>query len=279
MRFGLDVPVGGAYADPWLLARMAAEAERAGWDGFFVQDVLNSAEPIADPWICLAAVALQTRRLRLGVMLTPLSRRRPWQVARQAATIDHLSGGRLVLGAGLGFTADDFVPFGEEWDPRLRAGRLDEALEIVTGLWTGGPFSFTGAHYRLDQVTIGPAPVQRPRIPVWVAAGWPHRRPLARAARWDGVYLMTVHQRTGQLLSPSDVAEVVAAVAALRRAGRDDFDVAFNAIPSADPATTARQVRDLAEAGGTWWIEFAPEPTDGGPDRYRERIRRGPPAP
>jgi alkanesulfonate monooxygenase SsuD/methylene tetrahydromethanopterin reductase-like flavin-dependent oxidoreductase (luciferase family) len=211
-------------------------------------------------------------------MLTPLSRRRPWQVARQASTVDRLSGGRLVFGAGLGFNADDFTPFGEQWDPRVRAQRLDEALDVVTGLWAGGPFSYAGAHYQLDEVTIGPAPVQRPRIPVWVAAGWPHRRPLTRAARWDGVYLMTVHQRTREQLSPSDVAEVVAVIRALRGGERDEFDVAFNAVQSDDPATTTSRVRDFADAGGTWWIELAPGSAEDGPDQYRERIRRGPPA-
>ena len=277
MKFGLDIPVSGQYADPRLLAEMAADAETAGWDGFFLQDVLNASAPVADPWICLGVVAFATRRLRIGVMLTPLARRRPWQVARQATTVDHLSGGRVTLGAGLGFSAVDFTPFGEEWDARTRAGRLDEALEVVAGLWTGEPFSFAGNHFRLKDVTIAPSPMQTPRIPVWLAAGWPNHRPLARAARWDGVYLMTVHQKTGELLRPADVAGVTETVAAIR-GSRGGFDVAFNAVRASDSAKAAEQVRDFAEAGGTWWVELAPDEEDGGLPAYRDRIRRGPPA-
>lgn len=270
MRYGLDVPVSGEYADPRLLAEMAADAEDAGWDGFFLQDVLHTADPVAEPWISLAAVALRTQRLRIGIMLTPLARRRPWQVARQAATIDNLSRGRLVFGAGLGYSSVDFTPFGEEWDGRVRAGKLDEALEIVIGLWSGEPYSFAGVHHRLDDVVMRPAPTQSPRIPVWAAAGWPRRRPIERAARWDGVYLMTVHQDTRELLTPADVA---AAVAALRAAGsRPGFDIAFNTERQGD---VAEQVHAFAAAGGTWWIELADD--KGGPKAYRERMRNGPP--
>ncbi|MDG4820598.1 LLM class flavin-dependent oxidoreductase [Asanoa sp. WMMD1127] len=273
MRFGLDVPVNGPYADPRLLAEMAAEAEAAGWDGFFLQDTLNGDLPAADPWISLAAVALATHRMRIGILVNALPRRRPWQVARQAATVDHLSGGRVVVGAGLGYSEVDFTPFGEEWDLRTRAAMLDEALDVLAGVWSGEPFSYAGRHYRLDGVTLGPAPVQTPRIPVWPAAGWPNRRPLARAARWDGVYLMTVHQKTGELLRPADIAEVVAAVAA-QRAGQA-FEVAFNAVRSAD---TAEQVGEFAAAGGTWWVELASDEAEGGLAAYRDRIRQGPPA-
>ncbi|GIF73283.1 LLM class flavin-dependent oxidoreductase [Asanoa siamensis] len=275
MRYGLDVPVSGDYADPRLLASLAADAEAAGWDGFFLQDGVNAAEPMADPWIALGVVALATSRLRIGVLVTPLARRRPWQVARQATTLDQLSGGRLTLGAGLGFSAVDFTPFGEPWDARTRAEMLDEALSVVTGLWSGSPFSFHGRHYRLDEVTIAPPPVQRPRVPVWLAAGWPNRRPLARAARWDGVYLMTAHQRTGELLEPADVAGAVAELGVVG-AG---FDVAFNAVRPSAPELASARVREFAAAGGTWWVELAPPPSEGGPSAYRSRIRGGPPLP
>jgi alkanesulfonate monooxygenase SsuD/methylene tetrahydromethanopterin reductase-like flavin-dependent oxidoreductase (luciferase family) len=260
MRFGLDVPIDGAYSDPRLLASMAAEAEAAGWDGFFLQDVLASADSVSDPWISLAGVALSTSRMRIGIMLTPLARRLPWEAARQAATIDHLSGGRLVFGAGLGYSEADFTPFGGQWDARVRAARLDEALDVVAGLWTGEPFSHTGQHFVLDDVVLRPAPLQRPRVPVWVAAGWPRRRPLQRASRWDGVYLMTFHQGTGELLRPEDIAAV--------RAATSTPEIAFNAVPTSD-------MRAFADAGGTWLVELAPE--TGGPAAYRDRIRRGPP--
>jgi len=275
VRFGLDVPVNGQYADPRLLAELAADAEAAGWDGFFLQDVLQSLDPVADPWICIAAAALRTHQVRLGVFLTPLTRRRPWQVARQAATIDQLSAGRLLFGAALGYSELDFTPFGETWDARIRAEQLDEALEIVAGLWSGSSYSFAGRHYRLQDVVLRPRPRQLPRIPIWLAAGWPRRRPVARAARWDGVYLMTVHQETQQLLTPADVAEVVAVLAAAAPDRQGLLDVAFNAEISGDPAADAASVRAFAAAGATWWIELAPG--DGSPEEYRHRIRRGPP--
>ena len=261
MKFGLDVPVDGPYADVRLLATMASEAEAAGWDGFFLQDVLASQSPVAEPWASLAAVALATSSMRIGIMLTPLARRRPWQVARQAATIDHLSGGRLIFGAGLGYSDDDFTPFGEEWSARVRAERLDEGLDIVAGLWSDSPFSYAGRHHTLDSVVLRPPPVQRPRIPIWTAAGWPRRRPLARAERWDGVYLMTVDQRTGEMLTPADIAEV--------RRTTSIGEVAFNATRASDP-------KAFADAGGSWWVELADAAA--GPDAYRDRIRGGPPA-
>ncbi len=274
MKFGLDVPVSGAYADPLLLADLAVEAEAAGWDGLFLQDGLAGPEPIVDPWVSLAAVALRTQRIRIGVFLTPLPRRRPWEVARQAMTVDHLSGGRLIFGAAIGHSDRDFIPFGEEWDVRIRAQKLDESLEIITGLWRGRPFSYAGSHYQLDEVTFTPPPVQQPRIPVWVAAGWPRRTPLRRAVRWDGVYLMTVHQETEKLLTPDDVLEVSRVVAAERRQPAP-LEIGVNATLTDDPARGHASVEAFAQAGATWWIELAP---DGQPETYRRRISKGPPS-
>ena len=273
MRFGLDVPIDGAYADPRMLGRLAAEAERAGWDGFFVQDVLSSGEAVADPWIALTAVVLATERLAVGSMLTPLPRRRPWEVARQAATLDRLSGGRLIFAAGLGYAEQDFTPFGDAWDPVVRAEKLDEGLDIISGLWSGEPFSYRGKHYELDQAMLRPGPLQSPRIPVWLAAGWPRRKPLRRAARWDGVYLMTVRQDTEQLLSPDDVAQVADFLREQRGDGSTG-EIAFNPEESSDAGETRDRVQAFSEAGATWWLELAP---DGGPDAYFERIRNGPP--
>jgi alkanesulfonate monooxygenase SsuD/methylene tetrahydromethanopterin reductase-like flavin-dependent oxidoreductase (luciferase family) len=267
VRFGLDVPVDGPYADPRLLARLAGEAERAGWDGFFTQDVLSLPNPIADPWVALTAVVLATGRMTVGSMLTPLPRRRPWEAARQAVTLDRLSGGRLVFGAGLGYAEHEFAPFGDEWDPKVRAARLDEALDIVAGLWSAEPFSYAGEHFRLDRALLRPGPVQTPRIPVWLAAGWPRKRPLRRAARWDGVYLMTVHQDTGEPLTPDDIAEATQFLIAQRDDGTTG-EVAVNPAPHA-------AVETYVAAGATWWLELAP---DGGPDAYLELIRKGPPS-
>lgn len=272
MKFGLDVPVAGEYADPQLLGDLAADAEAAGWDGVFLQDTLSLDVPACDPWTALAVVAARTSSISLGVFMTAVTRRRPWLLARQATTIDHLSSGRLIMGAALGYAEQDFAPFGETWDPRARAVMVDEALTVMTGLWSGEPYSFHGEHYHLDRALLRPGPLQHPRIPIWLAAGWPHRSPLQRAACWDGVYLMTVHQRTNEYLSPDDVAAAVRCLSECRDPQRPAPNIGFN--PPADASTT--QVSAYAEAGATWWIEL--DNTDTGPAGYRDRIRRGPPS-
>src|SRR5579872_6421814 len=216
MKFGLDIPTGGAYADPRKLADLAAEAEEAGWDGFFIQDVLFSMDTLVDPWVTLAAIAMRTQRMRIGVFLTPLPRRRPWQLARESVTLDYLSNGRLIFGAALGFQAPDFTPFGEEYDIKIRAEKLDEGLEVLKGLWSGEAFSFQGKHYQLENVTFLPKPLQSPRIPIWLAGGWPSRKPFRRAASWDGIYVMTVNQVTNELLTFAEVQEIVAYIKTYR---------------------------------------------------------------
>ena len=183
MRFGLIVQMTGPLGDPRPLVRLARDAEAAGWDGFFIWDVFGGAadapEPVVDPWIALAAIATVTERMRLGPMVTPLPRRRPWKVAREAASLDQLSNGRLILGVGIGDRPEEFSRFGEEPDPRVRAGMLDEGLEVLTGLWSGEPFSFHGKHYTLEDVQIRPRPIQPGGPPLWIGASVP---PAARRA-------------------------------------------------------------------------------------------------
>jgi alkanesulfonate monooxygenase SsuD/methylene tetrahydromethanopterin reductase-like flavin-dependent oxidoreductase (luciferase family) len=215
-------------SEPRLVADLAVLAELRGWDGFFVWDHINNAGAVPgtiathDPWIALAAIAAATERIRIGPMITPLPRRRPWKVAREAVTLDHLSGGRLILGVGLGFPPEaEFEAFGEETDPRVRAEKLDEALAIITGLWTGEPVSFEGQHYRVRDVRFLPRPVQEPRIPIWVAGMWPTRRPFRRAARFDGA--APIHADLSPL-TPAEVADICAYVAA-HRDGDAPFDL------------------------------------------------------
>src|SRR5579884_1479444 len=148
MRYGFILPGG----DVQTVVELAAEAEAAGWDGVFYWDGISipSAGPMFDPWVVLAAFALRTTRVRIGAMLTPVSRRRPWKLARETMTVDHLSNGRLILPVGLGALDDEgFGKVGEATDTKTRAERLDEGLEILTGLWSGEPFSFEGKHYRV----------------------------------------------------------------------------------------------------------------------------------
>lgn len=278
MLYGLDIPTAGAYASPQTLADLAADAEAARWDGFFLWDILFAGDqtqvPVVDPWIALAAIATRTRRIRIGAMLTPLPRRRPWQVARQTVALDHLSNGRLTFGAGLGYQALDFTPFGEDYDPLVRAEKLDEGLAVLQGLWTGEPFSFEGKHYHIKEATLLPKPLQTPRIPIWLAGGWPRRKPFRRAAQWDGVYLMTVNQVTNELLTPAEIREIVAYLHA-HRASAAPFDVAVNGETPADPRKGAEMVQPYQEAGATWWVEY--EAGRAGLEEYRARIRQGPP--
>ncbi|GAA4547854.1 LLM class flavin-dependent oxidoreductase [Amycolatopsis samaneae] len=283
MHFGISVPTHGDYADARVLAEMAREAEDAGWEGFFVWDHLNDVDgPLADPWVALSAIAMRTRRIRLGPMLTPLPRRRPWKVARETATLDRLSDGRLVLGVGLGYPRDEeFEAFGEDGDERVRAGKLDESLDILRGLWTGEPFEYSGEHFTVRPTTFLPRPVQEPGIPVWVGGYWPNRAPFRRAARWDGVYpgRLTKERRakwTPRLWPLEDVREMVAYVAA-HRVRPEPADVVIGGYTAGtDRNADADVTAPYAEAGVTWWVENL-HSFRGSFEDMRARLRLGPP--
>lgn len=245
MRHGFFVAPFDGLSDPRIVADLAEAAEVAGWDGFFVWDhVLYRApvQAVADPWVVLAAAAVATDRVLLGPMVTPLARRRPHVLARQATSLDQLSGGRLVLGVGLGLDASgrELSAFGEELDDRVRAEMLDEGLDLITALWTGEQVEHDGPHYRADGVTFLPRPLQEPRIPIWVAGRHPNRRPLRRAARWDGLFLIDTDG------GPDDLRAALEVVAA-ERGDLDGFEVVVNGAPGDDP-------RPWADAGATWWL-------------------------
>ena len=250
MKFGLDIPTTDTYADPRALAQLAAEAEAVGWDGFFIWDVLLNDRPVLDPWIALTAIALRTSRIKIGLMVTPLPRHRPWLVARQLANLDQLSGGRVICTVGLGHNEKDFSAFGEESDSLVRARKLDEGLEILAGLWTGEPFSFTGEHYTLDQVILQPRPVQTPRIPLWVVGGWPRRAPFRRAAHWDGVCLKAIHHDTYESLTLAEFRSCLAYVRT-HRALDTPFDVVMSGETPLDRQQGSEIVRPFAEDGAT----------------------------
>jgi len=186
LRSALWLPIFDDLAEPAVVARLATEAEDAGWHGVFVWDHLRWRAPVrqvADPWITLAAIATTTERLRFGPMVTPLARRRPAKVAKETATLDRLSGGRLTLGVGLGSDrfGDELRATGEELDDRRRAQMLDESLEILAAAWSGEPVHHHSRHYTVDGISFLPRPVQQPGVPVW-AAGLPGNvKPLRRA--------------------------------------------------------------------------------------------------
>lgn len=278
---------GAGFGDAAPLAELAREAEAAGWDGFFLWDHVapDPRLPTVDPWVALTAVALATERVRIGALVTPLPRRRPQVVARSAVSLDRLSGGRLVFGAGSGSgRPSEWGAFGEATDPRVRGEQLDEALEVLVGLWSGEPFRFAGRHHRVEEARFLPVPLQRPRIPIWVAAYWPKRAPLRRAARFDGVFPLF---RRGEPWAeqPRLLAEAVAYVRA-RRTASGPFDVVHCEPPVTEAAHAAARgrVEALQAAGATWWLErLTPEDLGGDwLDRWpasaiRERVLRGPP--
>ncbi len=277
MEFGLDVPTTAAYADPLVLAQMAKEAEETGWDGFFVWDVLfgsNELEvPVIDPWIALTAIVLNTSRIKIGLMVGPLARHRPWLVARRLANLDQLSRGRTICTVGIGYLEREFAAFGEDDNPSARAGKLEEALEIMAGLWSHERFSYSGKYYSLNNVTLSPKPVQSPRIPLWVAGGWPHRAPFRRAARWDGACIKSRNQDTRRPLSLADFRACVEYVQ-VHRTGQGPFAIVASGETPASRRKGTEVVLPFQKAGASWWVE---EGLGWSLEEFRTRIRAGPP--
>jgi alkanesulfonate monooxygenase SsuD/methylene tetrahydromethanopterin reductase-like flavin-dependent oxidoreductase (luciferase family) len=279
VRHGFIIPTG----DPRTVAELAHEVEESGWDGAFYWDGMaiggdwdEVGGHVYDPWVVMAAMAMRTKRVRLGAIVTPPSRRRPWKLARETMTLDRLSNGRLVVPVGLG-AVDSFGDVGEVTDRKTRAALLDESLRILTGLWSGEPFSFAGDHYKIGETTFRPTPVQRPRPPIWVVGAWPRPKSMARALRYDGI-LPNFFNPDGSMGegTPERYAEI-AAYAAERRTEPGPFEIVVEGVtPADDPAKAAAIVRPFAEAGGTWWIE-SPWQAPNAPDDLRRRIGQGPP--
>jgi alkanesulfonate monooxygenase SsuD/methylene tetrahydromethanopterin reductase-like flavin-dependent oxidoreductase (luciferase family) len=288
MRYGLFLPNFGPFGCARRLAELARDAEAAGWDGFFIWDHIARAwlTDVVDPWVALAAIAMTTERLRIGALVTPLPRRRPWKVARETVSLDRLSEGRLVFGVGTGGASGSQVEwenFGEETDPKARGTRLDEGLAILTGLWSGTPFSFAGKFLQVQESCFLPTPVQSPRIPIWVAGYWPHRAPFRRAARWDGMFPLF---EPGTPDSPAQLEEVIRYVHEQRR-DSTPFDVVYagQPTPGNDPTRAAELTAPYSRAGATWWLECIYPSHYGGEWQgewpvaaMRERIVQGPPA-
>jgi alkanesulfonate monooxygenase SsuD/methylene tetrahydromethanopterin reductase-like flavin-dependent oxidoreductase (luciferase family) len=259
MRTALSIP---PFTDPATLVQMAVDAEQAGWDGVFFWDHLvwsfRLRLDVHDPWVLLGAVAARTQRVRLGTLVTPLARRRPWSVAKHLTTIDHLSGGRMVLGVGLGEPPDtDFADFGDPHDPRRRAELLDEGLNLLDGMLRG-PVDHRGRSYEV-RTELRPRPVQQPRPPIWVAAVAPHRRPLRRATRWDGV----VPLPADGFMTPQGLSDYLSAV---------DRPPGWEVVAPRAPGIGADE---YADAGATWLVDGT-WPKPGWVEELHTRIRRGP---
>jgi alkanesulfonate monooxygenase SsuD/methylene tetrahydromethanopterin reductase-like flavin-dependent oxidoreductase (luciferase family) len=242
MRFGLCLANIGTYSDPRVAVRVARAAEASGWEAVFTWDHLGFVwgPPAADPWVTLAAIASSTERIRIGTAVTPVARRRPQVLAQTVATLDLLSNGRVIFGAGLGGSPSEFGKFGEPEDARVRAELLDEGLDVLRALWSGEEVIHRGKHYTVDGVKLAPTPLQE-HIPVWIGG---NRAPsLRRAARWDG-WCADSSDPTGMTLSPDDVGR------RLQLIGRSEgFDVAV--LGYSDRGSP----RAYEAAGATWWLE------------------------
>jgi alkanesulfonate monooxygenase SsuD/methylene tetrahydromethanopterin reductase-like flavin-dependent oxidoreductase (luciferase family) len=275
MKYGFVIP-GGDVLDH---LEIAQEIEAAGWDGVFVADMVYGT----DPWVSLAAIAALTKRVRLGTLLTPVSRRRPWKLASETATLDRLSEGRVILAVGLGAIDTGFDKVGEATDRKVRTQLLDEGLDVITRFWSGKPFSYQGKHYNVEWGTDWSyTPVQSPRIPIWVVGAWPREASVRRAARYDGVLASKISE-SGAFSEPTpdDIREIKAFVDKQRsEAGMDTgaaFDIVVEGVtPGNDPEKTKSILEPLAAAGASWWIESM-WMVPGGMKAVRKRIAQGPP--
>jgi alkanesulfonate monooxygenase SsuD/methylene tetrahydromethanopterin reductase-like flavin-dependent oxidoreductase (luciferase family) len=282
MHYGITLPNMGLDAHD--VVSLAHDAEEAGWEAVLLWDCIDMGRahaPTHDPWILLAAIAATTKNIRIGPIITPLSRRRPWKVARETVTLDHLSNGRAILPVGLGEVNDSgFSKVGEPTDRRVRAQLLDESLDIITGLWSGKPFGYKGEYYTLQAMTFLPVPVQTPRIPIWVVGAWKRPKSLQRALRYDGILPAKMNADDSFAdMTPADIADMKRYITAQRSA-----DILFDIVVEGEtlgdnPEQAAAIVHPFAEAGVTWWLESiwrTPE-TQGGIEGMRKRIQQGPP--
>ena len=283
MKFGIYIPNFGPYGDARVLADLARDAETAAWDGFFIWDHVAGWElPMVDPWVALAAIADRTRRIRIGTTVTPLPRRRPWKLAREAVSIDHLSGGRLTLGVGIGGGKAEWAHLGEQPDLKKRGMMLDEALSILVGLWSGEPFSYAGQYYHLENAQFLPKPLQQPHIPIWVGGNWPYKAPFRRAAKWDGAFpLFSVWENEEELAQLDEMVRYTRTYRTLEQ----PMDIVIMGVTH-DPESKeeVRLVEQRADLGATWWLEaitpyrFDLEYEDVWPvEAIRERVLLGPP--
>lgn len=282
MNYGLDMASAGIAGDAHTMSELAHIAEESGWDGIFLEDYIvwqNHPEvPTYDPWITLAAMAIRTQQIRLGTMVTPTARRRPWKLAQELVTLDHLSNGRMILGVGLGDSGEapgmvsSFANFSEILEPKQRARMLDEGIEIITHIWSGQLFSFDGEFYKIQNVQILPKPIQQPRIPIWVGGGYPNRGPVARALRWDGSCL---YKQQGHWMQPEDVRFLRERVIA-ERGTADGYEITVGGETRWEDESKQRAyMESIIAEGVTWWHEYIP-PDVGDFDVLRRMIERGP---
>jgi len=274
MKFGIYAPnFGNTFGNPKLITKLAVEAEKSGWDGFFLWDHIVNTEGFqntVDPFIALTSVAENTEKINIGTTVTPVTRRRPWKLARETVTLDILSEGRLILGVGLGGPSE-FSLMNEETNLRILAKMADEQLELLNGLWSGEDFSYAGKYYKIDKVKFLPRPVQKPRIKMWGAGTWPKKGPFKRAAKLDGVVPLSEDYRNP--LTPDDYRNMIGY---MKKHGLrypyDIVEISFDATKSSDKEIS---ILDFQDAGVNWWLELVSD-WNGGYEEIREIIMQGP---
>ena len=274
MKSGFVMPFGHARQ----AAALAQAAEEAGWDGFFVW------EPVwgFDAWVSLAAAAMVTKHIRLGTMISPISRMRPWKLASETVNLDHLSNGRVILSVGLGAPETGFDAFGEVVDRKTRADLLDEGLDILTGLWKGGPFSYQGHHYTISPTNFmpPPPPVQQPRIPIWVVGAWPLKKSMDRVLKYDGILPMQMGpgSKTIRQVTPETVSDLKQYFE--EHVPHKQMDIIIEGETTGiNPEEDRAIIQPWQAAGATWWIETRWKITDqSNPTaEIQKRIQAGPP--
>jgi alkanesulfonate monooxygenase SsuD/methylene tetrahydromethanopterin reductase-like flavin-dependent oxidoreductase (luciferase family) len=275
-NFGIYIANYGITNDPQDYIELAILSENIGWDGFFLWDHVffssNKTQPFLDPWILLSAIAVKTKRIKLGTTVTPLARRRPWIVAKEVSTLDHLSKGRIILGVGLG-AESDFSNFGENTDPLIRSKKLDESLQILNGLWANKPFTFKGKYFNIKEVDFFPKPFQE-KIPIWVGGNWPNKKPFQRAAQYDGVFPLKAG--SDDALSPNEYSEIIKYIKQ-RRSSVDSYDIIKPFISTGLKKEDDWSFKtNFLNIGITWFVELI-YPGRDSLDNIKKIISRGPP--
>jgi alkanesulfonate monooxygenase SsuD/methylene tetrahydromethanopterin reductase-like flavin-dependent oxidoreductase (luciferase family) len=278
MKFGINIPNFGYFGEPQNITYLSELVEKSGWDGLFIWDHVQAFPewhrglPFIDPWIALSIISMKTEKIFLGPYITPLPRRRPWQVYRQATSIDHLSKGRLMLGFGIGTPEFDFSSFGDTSDPKIKGEMLDEALEIINKFQTQEPFSYNGKYYNLNDVLLNPGPYKK-KIPIFIAGQWPNKKPMRRAAKFDGV--VPISSTWPEYLSPDEINELHQYIVSHRT--RDDpIEIMVGGITPSDKSEGKSIIKKYEKVGMTWWSEDI-NAIRGPIDELIERIETGPP--
>jgi hypothetical protein len=275
MKFGLYATnFGNTFGDPLLTVELFKEAELAGWDGFFLWDHIffpGRSPPIIDPFTTLAAAAVNTKKITIGTTVTAVPRRRPWKLARECVTIDHLSNGRFILGIGLG-GPEELQIMNEETNPKKLAEMANEQIEILEGLWKGEEFSYEGKHYSLDKVKFLPKPVQQPRIKMWGAGTWPIKGPFRRASRLDGVIPLKVRDET---ITQDDCKDIIEYMSKYNEISETYDFVKIGSGTDMDKSEHMEIIKEFKEVGVNWWIEVVSD-WQGNTEDLREIIKKGP---